>query len=42
VPGLKYTMHFKNKKGMLAGMVFEDITFKSGETKDLGDVRVKE
>jgi protocatechuate 3,4-dioxygenase beta subunit len=42
VPGLKYTMHFKNNKGMLAGIVFEDMTLKSGERKDLGEVRVKE
>ncbi len=42
IPGLKYTMHFENKKGVLAGMVFEDMTFESGETKDLGNVQVKE
>jgi RNA polymerase sigma factor (sigma-70 family) len=42
VPGLKYTMHFKNQKGILAGKVFEGMTFQSGETKDLGDVQVKE
>jgi RNA polymerase sigma factor (sigma-70 family) len=42
VPGLKYSMHFKNKKGALAGMIFEDMMFESGETKNLGDVQVKE
>jgi hypothetical protein len=42
VPGLKYTMWFQNKKGTLTGMVFEDMTFESGETKDLGDVQIKE
>jgi hypothetical protein len=41
VPGLKYTMHVKNK-GRLVGTVFEDLTVKSRETKDLGDVQVKE
>lgn len=41
VPGLKYTMHFKNK-GRLSGTVFEDLMFESGQTKDLRDVQVKE
>jgi hypothetical protein len=41
VPDLKYTMHVKNK-GRLVGTVFEDLKVKSGETKDLGDVQVKE
>jgi RNA polymerase sigma factor (sigma-70 family) len=42
VPGLKYTMHFQNDKGVLAGRVFEDMILQPGETKDLGDVQVKE
>jgi RNA polymerase sigma factor (sigma-70 family) len=41
VPGLKYTMHVKDK-GRLVGTVFEDLTFESGESKALGDVQVKE
>jgi RNA polymerase sigma factor (sigma-70 family) len=41
VPGLKYTMHFKNK-GRLAGTLFEDLTVESGESRNLGDVQVKE
>jgi RNA polymerase sigma factor (sigma-70 family) len=41
VPGLKYTMHVKDK-GRLVGTVFEDLTFESGEGKNLGDVQVKE
>jgi RNA polymerase sigma factor (sigma-70 family) len=35
VPGLKYTMTH-------TGTIFEDLKLKSGETKDLGDVQVKE
>ncbi len=42
VPGLKYTMRFKTDKGVLAGIIFEDMIFQSGEMKDLGDVQVKE
>jgi protocatechuate 3,4-dioxygenase beta subunit len=42
VPGLKYTMRFKTDKGVLAGTVFEDLIFQSGEAKDLGNVQVKE
>jgi RNA polymerase sigma factor (sigma-70 family) len=42
VPGLKYTMRFKTDKGVLSGMVFEDLILQSGEMKELGDVRVKE
>jgi hypothetical protein len=42
VPGLKYTMSFRDHKGMISGRVFEDLTLQSGETKDLGDVQVKE
>jgi RNA polymerase sigma factor (sigma-70 family) len=41
VPCLKYTMHFKNK-GRLVGTIFEDLTVESGETKNLGDVQLKE
>jgi len=42
VPGLKYTMTYKTGKGRLAGTVFEDLILQSGQTKDLGDVQVKE
>jgi hypothetical protein len=35
-------MHFVNKGGRIGGAVFEDLTVESGETKALGDVRVKE
>jgi hypothetical protein len=41
VPGLKYTMHFINK-GRYSGTVFEDMIFESGQTRNLGDVQVKE
>jgi hypothetical protein len=41
VPGLKYTMHFKDK-GRLIGTVFEDLIVETGETRNLGDVQVKE
>jgi hypothetical protein len=42
VPGVKYTMTYKNDKGRLAGIIFEDLVLKFGETKELGDVQVKE
>ncbi len=42
VPGVKYTMTYKTEKGRLAGMIFENLALQSGQTKELGDVQVKE
>jgi RNA polymerase sigma factor (sigma-70 family) len=38
VPGLKYNLGIV-KKGRIVGYVFQDATFKSAETRDLGDVK---
>jgi RNA polymerase sigma factor (sigma-70 family) len=40
VPGLKYTLSVANGN-MLIGRVFENLTIPSGQTKDLGDVKLK-
>jgi hypothetical protein len=39
VPGMKYTLGTVDGSGAVAGVVFRDLTVKSGEAKDLGDVR---
>jgi hypothetical protein len=38
VPGLKYNLSVV-KKGRIVGYAFQDYTIKSGENKDLGDVK---
>jgi RNA polymerase sigma factor (sigma-70 family) len=38
VPGLKYHLQIV-KRGRIVGFVFKDFTIKSGETKELGDVK---
>jgi hypothetical protein len=41
VPGLRYTCDMSRGGGLYAGMAFENLVLKPGETRDLGDIRSK-
>ena len=41
VPGLRYTAEVYLERSGFAGMAFEDLVLRSGEARDLGDIRTK-
>jgi hypothetical protein len=41
VPGLRYSCDIYHEDGPFAGLAFEDLVLKPGETRDLGDIRWK-
>ena len=40
-PGLRYSVHTMEGPARVGGTLFEDLTLKAGETRDLGDVQAK-
>ena len=41
IPGLKWRAVYVQEGGMFTGQVLRSVTFQAGETKELGDIRVK-
>ncbi len=42
IPGMRYNIAARDEKGMLAGQVVFDVTVEPGQTKDLGDLPIKQ